>query len=161
MHTKMFMSFIMAVAHSMAKGSLTIAKEEPVAVLPCPETQLFRAGGAVQGNRAEAIKNLKQLLSFIIGVYNPHASGLSHKAQEWGKSCVARATAMFGNIYGLAASGMRLSAYSKKGNAIGVGVANQKLNIKNRLLWLPVRKILPTETGNFGANMFLAGKFKI
>ena len=140
-----------------------------------PET--LRAGGAVVFSQTELIKNrkskienLKRLLYFIRGVYIPHADKLPQEASQWGKSCIARATAMYGNVYGLAASGRALTAYPKNEQMIGAGEANRRITrfgfcshscdynrfapienrkskIENRLLWLPVRIIRQPKQG--------------
>jgi len=112
-------------------------------------------------NRKSKIENLKRLLFFVRAVYIPHADKLPQEASQWGKSCIARATAMYGNVYGLAASGRALTAYPKNEQMIGAGevnrritlfgfcshscdydrfapIENQKSKIENRLLFLPV-----------------------
>ena len=97
-----FLIFL-AVAHAALVKALFSAQFVQNEKLAYPELLLFRDGSAVHLSfePSTAKFRLKRLLFFIRGVCNPHADKLPQKLSQWGRSCIARATAMDGNVYGL------------------------------------------------------------
>ena len=114
--------------------ALCAAPFAPSSVLPRPEG--FRAGSDVVSLNVS-----------IRGVCEPRAGGLPHKAPVREKSCIARATATHGKVYGLAASGMAHTAEPENENSIGGSEANKKSKFAY-CGYLTGKK--PAGTGNLG-----------
>ena len=90
----------------------------------CSGTILFRVGVCMLSVRQFV---LKRLLYFIRGVSFSRRDSLPQKLSGWGMTCIARASAMAGRVYGLAASDMARTAYPKNEKLIGVSSANPRL----------------------------------